>query len=218
VAEKTYRSDLKERFLIDPKASKQPTLISAMNFQADTCNQITSFISSLPFTDSGTTTNQTDNYDLTGDPTACPSPTCEATSGGFSDRGYTYSGTGTGPDVAYSIAFIQPTSLKITLDPTDPSVNGTGADDLALMFYGVTCSSNPADAIVIADNSADGNPPDLADNSESITINNIPPGAYNIVVDGYTYAGSATPTSGPYTLTVQCVTGLPCATPGYRRR
>lgn len=219
VAEKTYRSDLTKRFLIDPKAAKQQTLMSAMSFQADTCNQNTSFITTLPYTDSGTTTGATDNYDLSGDPTGCPSPTCEATSGSFNDRGYTYAGTGTGPDVAYSIAFLQPTSLKVTVDPTDVYTTGhPDADDLAIVFYAAACSNDPADAIVVADNAADGNPPDLPDNSETLTFTNLPAGAYNIVVDGYTYAGAATPTSGPYTISVSCVPSLPCSTPAYRRR
>ncbi len=207
-----YHSDLKKRFLIDPKATKQKNMMELLAFQADVCNQSSSFITSLPFTDSGTTVGATDDYNLSGDPTNCPSPTCEATSGIFADRGYTYAGSGSGPDVAYKIAFIQPTSLQITVDPTDAAPN---ADDLAVIVYASNCSNSPSDAIVMADNSGDGNPPDVADNSETVTFTQMPAGIYNIVIDGYTYAGDP-PSAGPYTINVSCVTGMACATPGYK--
>jgi hypothetical protein len=211
--EQKFQSDLTKRFLVDPKKSvaAQKSMLDVLNFQNDVCNQNTSFITSLPFADTGTTVGFTDNYDLTGDPTNCASPTCEATSGTFNDRGYTYAGTGTGPDVAYKIAFLQTTSLRITLDPSDAAPN---ADDLALMVYGPVCSNNPADAVVIADNSGDGNPPDVADNSEVITFTVMPAGIYNIVIDAYTYAGDPA-TAGPYTLNVACVPNLACKNPGY---
>ena len=213
---KRYGSDLSQRYLINPTKETQPSMITALNFQADICNQNTSFITSLPFTDTGTTVGATDNYDLTGDPTNCPSPTCEATSGypgqiPMPDRGYTYLGTGTGPDVAYKIAFIQPTSLQITLDPTDAA--GT-ADDLNIIVYDATCSNSPSNAIVLADNAGSGNPPDLADNSEQVNITLLPAGIYNIVVDAYSAAGDPI-TSGPYSIDVRCIPSLPCRTPGY---
>jgi hypothetical protein len=209
-----YRTKIGKAYLVDPKAAKQPTIMASLMSGSDTCGQLTTAIKTIPFNDGTpsapvTTVGQADNYDISGDPTACPAPTCEATSGPFSDRGYTYAGTGTGPDVAYRIRFKQPANLQIVLDPTDPP--GT-ADDLALIFYGQTCSNNPADAIVVADNSADGNPPDLADNSETITITNLPLGIYNIVVDAYTYAGAAAATAGPYTLSVTCAPGFPTCT------
>jgi len=212
VAEQTYHSDLKKRFLIDPKTAKQPSLMNVLAFQADTCNQNTSFITALPFTDSGTSVGATDDYDLSGDPTNCPSPTCEATSGVFADRGYTYAGSGTGPDVAYKIAFIQPTSLQITVDPTDAAPN---ADDLSIMVYAAACSNSPSDAIVMADNAGSGNPPDLADNSETVRFTLMPAGIYNIVIDTYTYPGDPVSVGGPYTINVSCITGMPCAAPGY---
>lgn len=217
--EKPFRSDLANRYVIDPKASKQRNLLSILGREADTCNQITSFINSLPFSENGTTAGTTDNYDLSGDPTACPSPTCEATSGSFPDRGYTYAGTGTGPDVAYSIAFIQPTTLKIVVDPTDVGTaqNPIG-DDLAIIVYTAGCSNNPSDAVVVADNAGDGNPPDLPDNSETVTFTLMPAGAYNIVVDGYTSASAQTPTAGPYSISVSCLQTGPCSIPAYRRR
>ena len=212
-----YRTKVGRSYLVDPKAAKQPTMIASLLSGSDTCGQLTTAIKTIPFSDgflSVATTAGTgvgDNYDITGDPTGCPTPTCNATSGSFSDRGYTYSGTGVGPDVAYRIRFKESTNLQIVLDPTDPA--GT-ADDMALIFYGQTCSNDPASAIVLADNSADGNPPDLADNSETITITNLPLGIYNIVVDGYTYAGAASSTAGPYTLSVTCAPGFAtCAQP-----
>jgi len=211
IASQVYHSDLKKRFLIDPKATKQKNMMDVLAFQADVCNQNTSFITALPFTDSGTTVGMTDDYDLSGDPANCPSPTCEATSGVFPDRGYTYTGSGTGPDVAYKIAFIQPTSLQITVDPSDAPPN---ADDLNVIVYAANCSNSPSDAIVMADNSGDGNPPDVADNSETGTFTQMPAGIYNIVIDGYTFAGDPL-TAGPYTINVSCITGMACSTPGY---
>lgn len=214
---KRYGSDLGQRYLIDPSKEKQPSMISALASQADICNQNSSFITALPFTDSGTTTGATDNYDLVGDavtggPTGCPSPTCEATSGTFPDRGYAYTGTGTGPDVAYKIAFIQPTSLQITLDPSDAAPN---ADDLAIIVYDATCGNSATTAIVMADNAGSGNPPDLADNSEQVTFTLMPAGIYNIVVDGYSAAGDPI-TSGAYSINVACLPSpAPCRIPGY---
>ena len=211
VYERTYGPNLGQRYLINPAKEKQPSMISALSSQADICNQNSSFITALPFTDNGTTVGATDDYDITGDPISCPSPTCEATSGSFPDRGYTYSGTGTGPDVAYKIAFIQPTSLQITLDPTDADPN---ADDLNIIVYDATCGNSPSTAIVLADNAGSGNFPDLADNSEQITFTLMPAGIYNIVVDGYTASGDPI-TSGAYSIDVRCVPSLACRTPGY---
>jgi len=208
LASQVYRSDLKKRFLIDPRATKQKNMMEALSFQADVCNQNTSFITALPFTDSGTTVGAADDYDLSGDPTNCPSPTCEATSGVFPDRGYTYAGSGTGPDVAYKIAFIQPTSLQINVDPP-------AGLDLNVIVYAANCSNSPSDAIVMADNAGDGVPPDLPDNSETVTFTQMPAGIYNIVVDTYTASGD-TPLSGPYTINVACLAGMNCATPGYK--
>lgn len=216
VYEKRYGSDLSQRYLINPAKEKQGSMISALAFQADTCNQNTSFITALPFTDTGTTVGATDDYNIqgdpvTGEPTNCPSPTCEANSGTFPDRGYAYAGTGTGPDVAYKIAFIQPTTLQITVDPTDAAPN---ADDLVIVVYDATCGNAPNTAIVLADNSGSGNPPDLADNSEQVTFTLMPAGIYNIVVDAYSAAGDPV-TAGPYSIDVRCVPSQACRTPGY---
>ncbi len=214
------RSDLKQGYVVDPKASTQPNMLRALlvdgsdlcaNPLAGTANPQ---IFALPYNTTGTTTGYADDYNITGDPTACPTPTCEATSGTFPDRGYAYLGTGTGPDVAYRITFTATANIVVTLDPTDPA--GT-ADDLALLFYGGTCSSDPNTAIVLADNSGSGNPPDLADNSEQITITQIPAGKYNIVIDGYSAAGDPL-SSGPYSLSVACIGGAtPCVQPAPRR-
>ena len=213
-----YNSDISPSYLINPKVNvkAQKSLVSVLSAQ-DLCGQRAANILALPFTDTSTTVGLTDNYDLTGDPTACPSPTCEATSGSFPDRGIVYLGTGTGPDSAYRLRFTGTTNLKIILDPTDVGTQANPiGDDLSLMLYGATCSSNPADAIVISDNAGSGNPPDLPDNTESVTITNLPAGFYNILVDGYTYAG-APATAGPYTITVDCAPSMTCLQPVYRR-
>lgn len=216
----TYHSDLRNRYLIDPKASKQRSMLSAFA-GSDLCGPTGVRVPSLPYTDISTTVGLGDDYDISGDPTACPAPTCSAYGGTFQflpdgsqDRGIAYTGTGTGLDAAYRIRFKYAANLFITLDPTDPAPNG---DDLALIFYTDTCSNDPATAIVLADNAGDGNSPDLPDNSETITITSIPPGNYNIVVDGYTSGGapSANPTAGPYRLDVACVAGMTCVQPSY---
>lgn len=212
--QKVLHNETTPAYLIDPKAKSQSSMLS-MLVGSDLCAAANSFypnpkVQALPYSDTGTTVGKIDDYDITGDPTACPSPTCEATSGSFPDRGYTYAGTGTGPDVAYRIEFSQQGNFVVVMDPTDPAGS---ADDLAVILYGQVCSNDPADAIVLADNAGDGNPPDLPDNSETITITKIPPGKYNIVVDGYTAAGAGSPSAGPYSITINCVPNMTCVQP-----
>ncbi len=213
------RNDSKRVYLVDPKNRQSGSMLSVLAGGSDLCaSPLAIFpnpliVPPLPFNDTGTTVGATDNYDITGDPVNCPSPTCEATSGTFPDRGYAYSGTGTGPDVAYKISFGTTANLRITLDPTDAAPN---ADDLALLFYADTCSSSPADAIVLSDNSGSGNPPDVPDNSEYVTLTQIPAGSYNIVVDAYTATGDPA-SAGPYSLTVDCAPSMTCVQPLPRR-
>ena len=213
--QKALHNDTAPLYLVDAKSRNKSSLLSVLG-GSETCAAANSFypnpkVQALPYNDTGTTVGKTDNYDITGDPTACPSPTCEATSGTFPDRGYAYSGTGTGPDVAYRIQFSQPANIVITLDPSDAAPD---ADDLAVILYGSVCSSDPADAIVLADNSGSGNPPDLPDNSEFITVTNVPAGKYNIVIDGYTAAESLpNVTTGAYSLNITCVPAMTCVQP-----
>ncbi|MFN0279639.1 MAG: hypothetical protein ACKVRN_13740, partial [Pyrinomonadaceae bacterium] len=185
------------RILIDKRTGKRidPTdasyILDAPSGGGDTCGTA-SVITALPFNDSGTTVGALDTYDLPPDtvaPTVTGCPTCTATGGGpagAAPRGGVYTGTGTGPDVAYSVTFTSANnSLNVTMSPTSA--------DLALIVYTDVCSSNLADAIVVDDDGLPGI-------SETVTISNMPAGTYNIVVDGY---GTTPPgSSGPYTLAV----------------
>jgi hypothetical protein len=198
----------KRQYLIDPRKAVQPNMLEVFS-GADKCPPTTSFTPSpivfpFPYTDSGTTESGADDYNvatglITSTGGACPSPTCEATNGteNFPDRGYSYNGTGDGPDLAYRISFGAESNMKIHLHPVDGPPN---EDDLALIVYGGACSNNLSDVIVLADNRF----PDIGDNDEDITITKIPPGYYHIVVDAYSYANQLPKSQGPYELTVDC--------------
>ncbi|MFM9903963.1 MAG: hypothetical protein ACKVQJ_05255 [Pyrinomonadaceae bacterium] len=218
----TLGSDLKRRYLIDPKAAKQKTFLRALAGGGAVCPPTSAFypsplITALPFDDVGTTVGAGDDYDLSGDPqlrpldpASCPTcacPTCVATSGGYPDNGITYYGSGTGMDTGYKIQFASTGNITVTLDPIN-------TNDMGVYFFGSVCSSNPNDVIVLADNIADGS--GGGSNAETFSVTNIPAGSYNIVVDGYTYANDP-PTEGPYTLHVDCVPTETCVQPVGRR-
>jgi hypothetical protein len=160
----------------------------------DTCSSATA-IGALPFNDSGTTVGMTDDYDLPtaiSAPTVTGCPTCTATGGGPPDaapRGGVFLGTGTGPDVAYSITFSSSNnSLDVTVTPT-------GSQDLALIVYTDVCSNNLSDAIVVDDDNSDGE-------AEHVVISNMPAGTYNILVDAYSTGGTPPGVSGPYSIAI----------------
>ncbi len=161
----------------------------------DTCPTGT-IINAVPYNDTGTTVGATDNYDLppdTATPTVTGCPTCTGTGAGPAGslpRGAVYTGTGTGPDVAYSITYAGagPFNMTATMDPT-------ATQDMAIIVYTNVCSSSLADGIVVDDTGAGGA-------AESVSITNMPAGTYNIVVDGYSTGGTPPGPSGPYTLNV----------------
>jgi FG-GAP-like repeat len=152
-------------------------------------------ITALPYNDpAGTTIGLVDNYNLPADtvaPTATGCPTCTATGtgpAGSLPRGASYTGTGTGPDSAYTITFTSAgNSLNVTMDPT--------AQDMAVIVYTNVCSSLLTDAIVISDAG-------IAGAAETVSISAMPAGTYNIVVDGYSTGGTAPGPSDTYTLAV----------------
>jgi hypothetical protein len=155
----------------------------------DTCGTAT-VITALPYSDSGTTIGATDNYNLPTDvtaPTLTGCPTCTAT-GAPSGRGFVYTGTGVGPDVAYRINFSTAGSMVVTMDPTS-------TQDMCVIVYTNVCSNSLADAIVIDDTGGGGA-------AESVTISSLPAGSYHIVVDGYSTGATPPGPSGPYTLSV----------------
>jgi len=160
----------------------------------DTCGSATA-IGALPYNDTGTTLGATDDYDLPvsiAAPTVTGCPTCTATGGGpveAAPRGGVFLGTGTGADVVYSITFTSSNnSLDVTLTPT-------GSEDLALLVYTDVCSNSLADAIVVDDDSAEGE-------AEHVVISNMPAGTYNIVVDAYSTGGTPPGPSGPYSIEI----------------
>ena len=183
----------KEIIIADNRRS-DPTRSSRLLVGGDTCGSATA-IGAFPYNDTGTTVGATDNYDL---PTAFTAPTvtgcpaCNATGGGppeAAPRGGVFLGTGTGPDVAYSITFTSSNnSIDVTLTPT-------GSDDLALIVYTDVCSNALPDAIVVDDDNAGGE-------AEHVVISNMPAGTYNIVVDAYSTGGTPPGPSGPYSISV----------------
>lgn len=136
-------------------------------------------VSSFPYTDgAGTTVGLTDDYDLPPDTT---SPTLTATCAtgtgagpaGSLPAGAIYTGTGTAPDRVYRMDFPagNTDTLTITMDPT-------GAQDLSLVVYCNTVSSNLSDGLVVDDTGVGGV-------AESVTVGNIVAGtSLYIVVDG----------------------------------
>ena len=154
-------------------------------------------ISALPYTDTGTTVGATDDYNLPADTTSptltagCATLATGAGPAGSLPRGAVYTGTGTAPDVVYSMSFPSgnPDTLTITMDPT-------GSQDLALIVYCNTVSSSLADGLCVDDTGVGGV-------AESVTVGNIAAGTtLYIVVDGYSTGGTPPGPSGPYMLSV----------------
>lgn len=188
------------RFLAARKASSRPASTNAIVAPAapgDTCAAATFEISSLPFNTSDTTVGATDNYDLPADTT---NPTCEAAMtctgagpAGSLPRGAIYTGTGTAPDRAFRIQTSANCTLSITMDPT-------GAQDLSLILYGSTCSSNLADCGCVDDTGVGGV-------AESVSLDAVAGQTYFVVVDGYSTGAVPPGPSGPYTLNVTATSG-----------
>ena len=154
-------------------------------------------ISALPYTDTGTTVGAIDDYNLPADTTSptltagCATLATGAGPAGSLPRGAVYTGTGTAPDVVYSMSFPSgnPDTLTITMDPT-------GSQDLALIVYCNTVSSSLADGLCVDDTGVGGV-------AESVTVGNIAAGTtLYIVVDGYSTGGTPPGPSGPYMLSV----------------
>ena len=191
-------------FYVNPNKPSKSVL--KMLAGSDVCSSA-SQISAVPFADSSTTVGATDNYDLPADttsPTVTGCPTCNATGGGpvgSLPRGAVYTGTGTGSDVAYRISYAtNNNSLNVTMDPL-------GAEDLALIVYTNVCSNLLSDAIVVDDTGSGGV-------AESVTITNMPSGAYHIVVDGYSSGGTPPGPSGAYSLNVTGSAPIPATSAG----
>lgn len=164
----------------------------------DDCAAATPEISALPFNTSGTTVGLADNYDLPADTTA---PTCTAAvtctgagPAGSLPQGAIYTGTGTAPDIGFSIETDANCTLSISMDPT-------GAEDLSLVTYLGTCSSSLADCACVDDTGAGGV-------AESITLDAVAGEQYFVVVDGYSTGGTPPGPSGAFDLSI---TGAGCS-------
>lgn len=166
----------------------------------DTCAAATPEISTLPFNPAGdTTVGATDNFDLPADTAA---PTCTASStctgagpAGSLPRGGIYTGTGTGPDRAYSIQVNTACTLSITMDPA--------AADLALIVYQTACSNSLADCVCVDDTGGGGT-------AEVVSLQAVPGTTYFIVTDGYSAGATPPGPSDAYTISVTETTATGC--------
>jgi len=164
----------------------------------DTCTAATPEVGPLPYNPAAdTTVGQTDNFDLPADDEA---PTCTAAStctgagpSGSLPAGAIYTGTGTGPDRAYSLTTSANCNLTITMDPT-------ATQDLALILYQSTCSSSLSDCVCVDDT-------DIGGVAESVALSATAGVNYFAVIDGYSTGGTPPGPSGPFTLSV---TGSGC--------
>lgn len=165
----------------------------------DTCTAATPEIGPLPYNPAAdTTVGQTDNFDL---PSAVGATTCTASSTctgggpvGASPRGAVYTGTGTGPDRAYSLTTSANCNLTITMDPTS-------TQDMALILYQSTCSNSLADCVCVDDTNLGGE-------AESVALSAVAGANYFAVIDGYSSGATPPGPSGPFTLSV---TGSGCS-------
>jgi hypothetical protein len=158
----------------------------------DTCVAATPEVGPLPFNGSDTTVGATDNFDLPADTTA---PTCTASTNctgagpaASLPRGGIYTGTGTGPDRAYSIRTSASCDLVITMDPTTTA-------DLGLIVYQDTCSNLLSDCVCVDDTGVGGV-------AETVTLNAVGNTQYFVVTDGYSTGATPPGPSGPYTLNI----------------
>jgi len=163
----------------------------------DTCTAATPELGTLPYNTTGSTAGLTDNFDLPADTT---NPTCAAgtscTGGGSAGSlpfGAIYTGTGTGPDQAFSIRTDANCALTLSMTPT-------GGQDLALILYQNQCSSALADCGCVDDAG-------VANTTESITLNAVAGTQYFMVVDGYSSGATPPGPSGPFNISV---TGTGC--------
>ncbi|HSX59750.1 MAG TPA: hypothetical protein VLF18_06095 [Tahibacter sp.] len=163
----------------------------------DTCVAATPEISALPYNSTGSTVSLVDNFDLPADTT---NPTCAAGTSctgagpaGSLPFGAIYTGTGTGPDQAFSIRTDANCALTIGMTPT-------GGQDLALMLYQNQCSSALADCGCVADTG-------VANGLETITLNAVAGTQYFVVIDGYSAGATPPGPSGPFNLQI---TGTGC--------
>ncbi len=163
----------------------------------DTCTAPTQIVGTFPYNDTGTTVGATDNYDLPADTT---NPTCAAPVGwalgtgpaGSLPRGAIYTGTGTAPDVAYSLTTDKTCSLQAVMDPTE-------AQDLTLIVYLAQCTSSLNDCVVISDKGTGGA-------AETVQWEAALGATYYILVDGYSTGATPPGPSGPYTLEITEIT------------
>jgi hypothetical protein len=178
--------------LLAAQAAGQGPTPNVIRAPGDTCTAATPELGALTYNTTGSTVGLVDNFDLPADTT---NPTCAAGTSctgagpaGSLPFGAIYTGTGTGPDQAFSIRTDANCALSIAMTPT-------GGQDLALFLYQNQCSSSLADCGCAADTG-------VANGTETITLNAVAGTQYFVVVDGYSAGATPPGPSGPFNLAI----------------
>jgi hypothetical protein len=173
-------------------AAKAAPAPNAVRAPGDTCGAATPEVGALTYNTTGSTAGLVDDYDLppdTTNPTCAAGTSCTGTGpAGSLPFGAIYTGTGTGPDQAFSIRTSANCSLTLTMTPT-------GGQDLALFLYQNQCSSALADCGCSSDVG-------VANGAETITLNAVAGTQYFVVVDGYSAGATPPGPSGPFNLSI----------------
>jgi len=170
---------------------------NAVRAPGDTCTAATPEIGALPYNTTGSTVGLVDDYDLpadTANPTCAVGASCTGTgTAGSLPFGAIYTGTGMGPDQAFSIRTDANCALTLAMTPT-------GGQDLALELFQNQCSSALADCGCVSDQG-------VANGTETITLNAVAGTQYFVVVDGYSAQAAPPGPAGPFNL---AITGTGC--------
>ena len=173
-----------------------PKIDDGIRAPGDTCVAATPEISSLPFNTAGTTVGATDDFDLppdTADPTCTAAVTCTGTGPvGSLPRGAIYTGSGTGPDTAYSIQTSANCDLNIEMTST--------TEDLGLTLFLGQCSSSLADCGCASDTGFGGD-------TETIALSAVAGTQYFVVIDGYSTGGTPPGPSDTFDLDITQTSG-----------
>ena len=165
---------------------------NAVRAPGDTCTAATPELGALTYNTTGSTTGLVDDYDLppdTANPTCAAGASCTGTgTAGSLPFGAIYTGTGMGPDQAFSIRTDANCALTIAMTPT-------GGQDLALELFQNQCSSSLSDCACVSDQG-------VANGTETITLNAVAGTQYFVVVDGYSAGATPPGPAGPFNLAI----------------
>lgn len=178
--------------LIAAQQSAAPKAANAVRAPGDTCTAATPELGALTYNTTGSTVGLVDDFDLPADttnPTCAAATTCTGTGpAGSLPRGAIYTGTGMGPDQAFSIRTDANCTLTLAMTPT-------GGQDLALELFQTQCSSSLADCGCVSDAG-------VANSTETISLTAVAGTQYFVVVDGYSAAATPPGPSGPFNLAI----------------